>query len=128
TPVPFLASLRRPTVLTHPPWVLDASPDFCTSPPNHPCRDPRRPARNGRAGLRPDAGGRLPAPESAGHLRLPDVWGHGPRADGGIDRQLLRVSLPLHHRHSSRREPERSGRVPDEAVFPPGHGHVPGHG
>ena len=54
--------------------------------------------------------------------------GHGPGADGRLPDLLLRVSLPLHHRHRSRGEQEHSGRGADEAGLPRRHEHEPGDG
>ena len=73
-------------------------------------------------------GRHLPQPQPAGHLRRPALRRHGPRPDGRADHQLLRVSLPLHQRHPSRRIAERPGRRADEAVLPSRHRHGPGHG
>ena len=67
-------------------------------------------------------------------LDLPVVYvaqpygGMDPTPDGRADRQLLRISLPLHQRHPSRRIEERPGHVADEAVFPSRHRHGPGDG
>src|SRR5438445_12770846 len=36
-------------------------------------------------------------------LRRATLWRHGPGPDGGLSHLLLRVSLPLHHRHRARR-------------------------
>ena len=68
------------------------------------------------------------------NLNLPVIYvcpalrRHGPGADGGAAHQLLRVPLPLHHRHPPRREPKRPGHGADEAVLPPRHEHGPGDG
>ena len=50
-----------------------------------------------------------------GDLRRAALRRHGPGADGRLPDLLLRVSLPLHHRHRSRGEQEHSGRGADEA-------------
>ena len=89
----------------------------------HP-RDPRsvgarHPAHEGR---------HLPAARLAHHLRRPALRRHGPVADGRLPHLLLRVPLPLHHRHRARRVEEHSGRVADEAGLPPRHRHEPGDG
>ena len=70
----------------------------------------------------------LPRPEPPGDLRRPALRRHGPGADGRAAHQLLRVPLPLHHRHPPRRVEERPGHGPDEAVLPPRHRHGPGDG
>ena len=68
------------------------------------------------------------------NLNLPVVYvcpalrRHGPGPDGGAAHQLLRVPLPLHHRHPPRREPQHPGHGPDEALLPPRHQHGPGDG
>ena len=59
----------------------------------------------------------LPEPQPAGDLRLPALRRHGPGADGRVSHQLLRVPLPLHQRHPSRRVAERAGHGPDEALL-----------
>ena len=81
-----------------------------------------------RAGRPSDAHRHLPEPQPAGHLRRPALRRHGPRADGRVAHQLLRVPLPLHRGHPPRREPERPGHGPDEARVPPRHQHGAGDG
>ena len=54
--------------------------------------------------------------------------GMDPAQMEGYLTKLLRVPLSLRLRHRARRVEEHSGRRPDEALFPPGHGHVPGDG
>ena len=46
----------------------------------------------------------FPQPEPAGDLRRPALRRHGPGTDGRAAHQLLRVPLPLHQRHPSRRK------------------------
>jgi len=86
---------------------------------HHPRRGP---------GSRADADRHLPRPEHADHLRRPAVRWPGPAADGRLHHQLLRVPLPLHHRHRARRKQEHPGRRPDEAPVPSRHEHGPGDG
>ena len=75
---------------------------------------------------RAHAGGYLPAGGRSGHLRGPALRRHGPGPDGRLPDLLLRVSLPLHHRHRSRGEQEHPGRGADEAGVSRGHQHEPG--
>ena len=82
----------------------------------------------GPAPLQAHARRHLPAGRRSRHLRRPALRRHGPGADGRLPHVLLRVSLPLHHRHRSRRKQEHSGRRADEAGLPRGHRHEPGDG
>ena len=67
-------------------------------------------------------------------LGMPTIYvaqpygGMDPAQMEGLPHQLLRVPLPLHHRHPSRRVEEHPGHGPDEAVLPPRHEHGPGDG
>ena len=61
-------------------------------------------------------------------LRRAAVRRHGPGADGRVPHVLLRVPLPLHHRHRARRVEEHPGRRADEAGVPSRHRHEPGDG
>ena len=63
----------------------------------------------------------FPQGRGSGDLRGPAVRRHGPGADGGISHLLLRVSLPLHHRHSIRVESKSiQGAALMKLVFHPG--------
>ena len=64
----------------------------------------------------------------SGHLRGAAVWRHGPGADGRLPHLLLRVPLPLHHRHRARRIEVDPGRRADQAAVPSGHEHGAGDG
>ena len=67
-------------------------------------------------------------------LNLPVIYvaqpygGMDPAQMEGFLGQLLRVSLPLYHGHSSRRVAEHSGPLPDAALLPSRHRHVAGDG
>ena len=60
------------------------------------------------------------------NLCRPALWRHGPRADGRLPHLLLRVSLPLHHRHRSRGEQEHSRRRAHEIGISRRHQSEPG--
>ena len=66
---------------------------------------------------------RVPAAGHPDHLRRATLRRHGPRPDGGLPHLLLRIPLPLHHRHRARGVQVHPGREPDEAPVPPRHGH-----
>ena len=68
------------------------------------------------------------------NLNLPVIYvaqpygGMDPAQMEGLLNELLRIPLPLHQRHPSRREPQHPGRRPDEVVFSPRHGYGTGDG
>ena len=54
------------------------------------------------AGVAANAAGHLPHAGHSDDLRRPALRRHGPGPDGGLPHLLLRISLPLHHRHRAR--------------------------
>ena len=68
----------------------------------------------------------LPAARHSDDLRRAALRRHGPGADGGLPHLLLRIPLPLHHRHRARRIEVHPGRFDHEAAVSSGHGHVAG--
>ena len=65
----------------------------------------------------------LPAAGHPDHLRRATLRRHGPGTDGGLPHLLLRIPLPLHHRHRACGVQVHPGREPDEAPVPSRHGH-----
>src|SRR6185312_2691263 len=81
-----------------------------------------------RCGARPprDAARCLPTARCAHDLRGPALRGDVACANGGLSHLLLRVSLPLHHRHRARRVEVDRGRRAHQAAVSSRNGHVPG--
>src|SRR5438128_11256517 len=94
---------KRERLVTRPP-VRESSPSHESrstgnAPPTHDCGGgDRRGARLG-FGAAANAPGHFPDIVHSHHLRRATIRRHGPGADGRLSHLLLRVSLPLHHRH-----------------------------